>query len=209
MAGGSVSVCTECLFKVLVIGERGAGKTSFITRYVNMRFKEEYKASIGVDFALKTIEWDNKTVVRLQLWDIAGQERIRNMTRLYYKEAMGAFVVFDMTKIETLEAASQWKHDLDSKVRLASGSPIPAVLLANKCDLTEGNKELSALMDNYCKEKGFLGWFETSAKDNLNVDEAGAFLVENMLRIDRGLSSRDNKNDRINMRQSKETFQCC
>lgn len=66
MAGGSVSVCTECLFKVLVIGERGVGKTS-------MRFKEEYKASIGVDFALKTIEWDNKTVVRLQLWDIAGK----------------------------------------------------------------------------------------------------------------------------------------
>ncbi|XP_014053531.1 ras-related protein Rab-32 [Salmo salar] len=202
MAGGSVSVCTECLFKVLVIGERGVGKTS-------MRFKEEYKASIGVDFALKTIEWDNKTVVRLQLWDIAGQERIRNMSRVYYKEAMGAFVVFDTTKMETLEAASQWKHDLDSKVRLASGSPVPAVLLANKCDQTEGNKELFSLMDNYCKEKGFLGWFETSAKDNLNVDEAGAFLMENMLRIDRGLSSRDNENDRINMSQSKATFKCC
>ncbi|XP_024292671.1 ras-related protein Rab-32 [Oncorhynchus tshawytscha] len=209
MAGGSVSVCTECLFKVLVIGERGVGKTSFITRYVNMRFKEEYKASIGVDFALKTIEWDNKTVVRLQLWDIAGQERIRNMSRVYYKEAMGAFVVFDTTKMETLEAASQWKHDLDSKVRLVSGSPVPPVLLANKCDQTEGNKELSALMDNYCKEKGFLGWFETSAKDNVNVDEAGAFLMENMLRIDRGLSSRDNENDRINMSQSKATFKCC
>ncbi|XP_070971585.1 LOW QUALITY PROTEIN: ras-related protein Rab-32 [Oncorhynchus clarkii lewisi] len=190
MAGGSVSVCTECLFKVLVIGERGVGKTSFITRYVNMRFKEEYKASIGVDFALKTIEWDNKTVVRLQLWDIAGKPNIglRNMSRVYYKEAMGAFVVFDTTKMETLEAASQWKHDLDSKVRLVSGSPVPAVLLANKCDQTEGNKELSSLMVNYCKEKGFLGWFETSAKDNLNVDEAGAFLMENMLRIDRGLS---------------------
>uniref|UniRef100_A0A4W5PF79 Ras-related protein Rab n=1 Tax=Hucho hucho TaxID=62062 RepID=A0A4W5PF79_9TELE len=142
---------------------RGVGKTSFIKRYVNMRFEEEYKASIGVDFALKTIEWDNKTVVRLQLWDTAGQERIRNMSRVYYKEAMGAFVVFDTTKMETLEAASQWKHDLDSKVRLASGSPVPAVLLANKCDQTEGNKELSALMDNYCEEKGFLGWFETSA----------------------------------------------
>ncbi|CDQ59618.1 unnamed protein product [Oncorhynchus mykiss] len=108
MAEGSVSVCTECLFKVLVIGERGVGKTSFITRYVNMPFKEEYKASIGVDFALKTIEWDNKTVVRLQLWDIAGKPNIglRNMSRVYYKEAMGAFVVFDTTKMETLEAAS-------------------------------------------------------------------------------------------------------
>lgn len=86
------------------------------------------------------------------------------MSRVHYKEAMGAFIVFDVTKMETLETASQWKHDLDSKVRLASGSPVPAVLLANKCDQTEGNKELFSLMDNYCKEKGFLGWFETSAK---------------------------------------------
>ncbi|XP_038865067.1 LOW QUALITY PROTEIN: ras-related protein Rab-32 [Salvelinus namaycush] len=192
----TISVCTECLFEVLVIGERGVGKTSFITRYVNMRFKEEYTASIGVDFALKTIEWDNKTVGH-------------TMSRVYYKEDTGAFVVFDTTKMETLEAASQWKHDLDSKVRLACGSPVPAVLLANKCDQTEGNKELSSLMDNYCKEKGFLGWFETSAKDNPNVDEAGAFLMENMLRIDRGLSSRDNEKDRINTSQSKATFKCC
>lgn len=73
MAVRSVTPCTEKLFKVLVIGDLSVGKSSIVLRYVNKRFDERYKASIGVDFALKTIEWDAKTVVRLQLWDITGE----------------------------------------------------------------------------------------------------------------------------------------
>jgi Ras-related protein Rab-32 len=68
----------------------------------------------------------------LQLWDIAGQERFGNMTRVYYKEAVGAFVVFDVTRLSTFEAVQMWKSDLDNKVLLPNGKPIPAVLLANK-----------------------------------------------------------------------------
>lgn len=73
MAGSPVPCSTDRLFKVLVIGDVGVGKSSIILRYVNKRFNETYKASIGVDFALKTIEWDSKTVVRLQFWDIGGK----------------------------------------------------------------------------------------------------------------------------------------
>ncbi|XP_055741253.1 ras-related protein Rab-32-like isoform X2 [Salvelinus fontinalis] len=164
MAGGSVSECKEYLFKVLVIGELGVGKTSIIKRYVHQLFSQHYRATIGVDFALKVINWDSKTLVRLQLWDIAGQERFGNMTRVYYKEAVGAFVVFDVTRGSTFEAVSKWKHDLDSKVKLANGSPIPSVLLANKCDQKNETSNNTSLMDNFCKETGFLGWFETSAK---------------------------------------------
>lgn len=86
------------------------------------------------------------------------------MTRVYYKEAVGAFVVFDVTRGSTFEAVSKWKHDLDSKVKLANGSPIPSVLLANKCDQKKEGYKDTTLMDNFCKETGFLGWFETSAK---------------------------------------------
>lgn len=73
MPGSSSTSWTENLFKVLVIGDLGVGKSSIVLRYVNKGFNEGYKASIGVDFALKTIEWDPKTVVRIQLWDIAGE----------------------------------------------------------------------------------------------------------------------------------------
>lgn len=86
------------------------------------------------------------------------------MTRVYYKEAVGAFVVFDVTRGSTFEAVSKWKHDLDSKVKLANGNPIPSVLLANKCDQKKESSNNTALMDSFCKENGFLGWFETSAK---------------------------------------------
>lgn len=86
------------------------------------------------------------------------------MTRVYYKEAVGAFVVFDVTRGSTFEAVSKWKHDLDSKVKLANGNPIPSVLLANKCDQKKESSNNTTLMDNFCKETGFLGWFETSAK---------------------------------------------
>lgn len=86
------------------------------------------------------------------------------MTRVYYKEAVGAFVVFDITRGSTFEAVSKWKHDLDSKVKLANGTPIPSVLLANKCDQKKDGSNNASLMDNFCKEAGFLGWFETSAK---------------------------------------------
>lgn len=122
----------EHLYKILVIGELGTGKTSFIKRYVHQFFSQNYRATIGVDFALKVLHWDANTIVRLQLWDIAGQERFGNMTRVYYKEAVGAFIVFDVTRSGTFDCVSKWKEDLDSKVQLPDGSPIPCILLANK-----------------------------------------------------------------------------
>uniref|UniRef100_G3PCQ6 RAB32a, member RAS oncogene family n=1 Tax=Gasterosteus aculeatus aculeatus TaxID=481459 RepID=G3PCQ6_GASAC len=182
MAGASVSECKEYLFKVLVIGELGVGKTSIIKRYVHQLFSQHYRATIGVDFALKVINWDSKTLVRLQLWDIAGQERFGNMTRVYYKEAVGAFVVFDVTRGSTFEAVSKWKHDLDSKVKLANGNPIPSVLLANKCDQKKESANSTALMDDFCKETGFLGWFETSAKSFFENPE-GRILLPQFLKV--------------------------
>ncbi|KAK8400545.1 hypothetical protein O3P69_003306 [Scylla paramamosain] len=172
----------EHLYKILVIGELGTGKTSIIKRYVHQFFSQHYRATIGVDFALKVLNWDNNTVIRLQLWDIAGQERFGNMTRVYYKEAVGAFVVFDVTRSQTFDAVTKWKTDLDTKVTLADGSPIPTVLLANKCDQPkEGVVNNPARMDDYCRERGFSGWFETSAKENINIDEASRFLVNRIL----------------------------
>lgn len=172
----------EHLYKILVIGELGTGKTSIIKRYVHQFFSQHYRATIGVDFALKVLNWDNQTVIRLQLWDIAGQERFGNMTRVYYKEAVGAFVVFDVTRAQTFDAISKWKTDLDTKVTLADGSPIPTVLLANKCDQPkEGVVNNPTRMDDFCRERGFTGWFETSAKENINIDEAARFLVNKIL----------------------------
>jgi small GTP-binding protein len=135
---------------------------------------------------LKVIHWDPKTEVRLQLWDIAGQERFGNMTRVYYREAVGAFVVFDIQRLSTFEAVAQWKADIDAKVTWGpDNKPIPVVLLANKCDLAkEAFCKTPQEMDAYCQEHGFIGWYETSAKDNKGIDVAAKALVGYILEHD-------------------------
>ncbi|XP_055605913.1 ras-related protein Rab-32 isoform X3 [Uranotaenia lowii] len=180
----------EHLYKILVIGELGTGKTSFIKRYVHQFFTQSYRATIGVDFALKVLNWDQNTIIRLQLWDIAGQERFGNMTRVYYKEAVGAFIVFDVTRSATFDAVIKWKNDLDAKVQLPDGKQIPCILLANKCDQPkQGMVTTPAKLDEYVKEHGFAGWFETSARDNINVEEAAKSLVTKILMNDKQISA--------------------
>ncbi|KAH8277766.1 hypothetical protein KR018_005608 [Drosophila ironensis] len=196
----STSEKREHLYKILVIGELGTGKTSFIKRYVHQFFSQNYRATIGVDFALKVLQWDANTIVRLQLWDIAGQERFGNMTRVYYKEAVGAFIVFDVTRSGTFDCVSKWKEDLDSKVQLPDGSPIPCILLANKCDQEkQGIITQPEKMDEYVRENGFAGWFETSAKENINIDEAARALVNKILINDKLISADLADGDKFNL----------
>lgn len=170
----------ELLHKVLVIGEGGTGKTCLIRRYVHGIFQATNKATIGVDFALKVLNHNNRSIT-LQIWDIAGQERYGQMTRVYYQAAVGAMVVCDITRPETMELAIKWKQDLDSKVFIGStGKTIPCVLLVNKCDLGQLHKSREE-MDAFCREHNFSGWFETSAKDDKNVGAAFNALVDNVL----------------------------
>ncbi|XP_013399047.1 ras-related protein Rab-32-like [Lingula anatina] len=206
----------EHLYKILVIGELGTGKTSIIKRYVHQFFSQHYRATIGVDFALKVINWDSDTLIRLQLWDIAGQERFGNMTRVYYKEAVGCFIVFDVTRASTFDAVQKWKNDLDSKVQLPDGSSIPCVLLANKCDQAkEGLVNNAGQMDEYCKDKAFAGWFETSAKENINIDEAARFLVTKILANEEHMqTNEDGPKDSITITSSSSSMpgekkSCC
>jgi len=169
----------DFLFKVLVIGDIGTGKTSIIKRYVHNLFSANYKSTIGVDFALKVLHLDENTTIRLQLWDIAGQERFGQMTRVYYKEAVGAFIVFEIGRVTTLEAIKKWKRDVDTKL-----SPnIPVILLANKCDLNNPKKDIDFAeeMDKLCEIEGLAGWFKTSAKTNTGIVESADFLVKKII----------------------------
>jgi len=171
------------ILKVLVVGEMGTGKTSLIRQYVQGYFSEFYKTTIGVDFATKELEWDANTTVSLQLWDIAGQERYGNMTRVYYQEAVAAFVVFDVTRLQSLDMVKEWKRDIDSKVFTAEDKPIPCLLLGNKIDLCTDGKwsKTPEEMEQFCAENNFLKFFETSARQRTNVDEASMFLVKHVM----------------------------
>ncbi|KRY51495.1 Ras-related protein Rab-32 [Trichinella britovi] len=169
----------EYTFKILVIGDICTGKTSIIRRYVHNLFSSQYQATIGVDFAMKIFHCSNSSTARLQFWDIAGQERFSSMTRVYYRGAAGAIIVFDVSRASTLDGVTRWKKDLDSKCRLSNGMPIPAVLLANKSDLLKycATEQLSKL-DSFCARHGFVGWFATSAKLSTGIAEAVSNLCE-------------------------------
>jgi len=104
------------------------------------------------------------------------------MTRVYYKEAVGAFVVYDITRPQTFEAVQKWKNDIEHKVFLPDERPIPCVLLANKSDLPNNAiGKTKEEMDQYCQENGFVSWFETSAKDDKNINQAANFLVKKIM----------------------------
>ena len=120
----------ELRLKILVIGPSFAGKTSFIERYVSNKFIHAYKPTVGVDFGLKTIQFDYSTKVILQLYDCAGQDRY--WSRVYYKNAVGCLILFDINCKKSFISVLQWKKQLDDLVLLPNGNPIPCVLIANK-----------------------------------------------------------------------------
>jgi small GTP-binding protein len=166
----------EHLFKILVVGDIGTGKTSIIKRYVHGIFSANYKSTIGVDFALKVLEQPKeKRTLRLQLWDIAGQERFGNMTRVYYREAAGGIVVYDRTREATLEGAIRWKRDIDEKL----GDNTPVMLFANKSDACETPVDKD-LLDQLCKKSGFIGWIETSAKSGSGIGDGIDLVLQNV-----------------------------
>lgn len=169
----------DVVLKVLVLGDPATGKTSIIKRTITNSFSDMHKPTIGVDFHFRKFEMDGHSVA-LQLWDIAGQDRFGAIYRVYYKDAFGAMLVFDLSREETFRSVLKWKREIDSKVTLPNGKPLPVVLLANKCDLPESSVD-RRMLDQFCAENGFAGWFETSAKTNANIEESVKFLVSAIL----------------------------
>lgn len=144
--------------KILVVGNIGAGKTAIVQRYAGNGFTENYKATIGVDFAVKG---------NVTLWDIAGQERFGNMTTTYYRGAHGAIVVIDMTNRESIDAAEKWINDLKSKVN------VPILIMGNKCD-----KSSVVNYEDVDTIRGTIGWKRTSAKTGEGIQEGVNMLVD-------------------------------
>lgn len=156
----------DYLFKLLLIGDSGVGKSCLLLRFADDTYTETYISTIGVDFKIRTVEIDGK-VIKLQIWDTAGQERFRTITSSYYRGAHGIIVVYDVTEPDTFQAVERWM----SEIERFAGPEVNKMLVGNKSDM------VSKKQVDYSQAKEFadslnIPFFETSAKDNQNVEQA-------------------------------------
>jgi len=175
------------LIKVVIIGDSGVGKSNVMSRFTNDTFSADSKTTIGVAFATKSIVIDTATnedgqsqngkkTVKLQVWDTAGQERYRALSSAYYRGALGALVVYDITNRQSLESISKWLEEIDRYCT----QEIVVILVGNKLDLNEQRcvtvEEGKALA---AKENMF--FIETSAKDAINIEKAFVLLSKEII----------------------------
>ncbi|TGZ72727.1 hypothetical protein CRM22_001908 [Opisthorchis felineus] len=156
----------DYLFKIVLVGDTGVGKSNLLTRFVKNEFYPDTGSTIGVEFASKHVYVQDK-VVKTQVWDTAGQERFRAITSAYYRGALGALIVYDITHATTFENVVQWLEE----IRRFADRDILVMLVGNKCDL----RYLRSVVTDDAKEfarRESLFFMETSALDATNVDEA-------------------------------------
>lgn len=174
--------------KILVMGSND--KRSVIQRYVHKSFNDEkeenvYDKSLASSFSTKCLRIKNEGILKLQIWDIANQDRFIGLAENYYRYACGCIIVFDITRKDSLLNALKWKMDLDSKVRLKNGQKLPCILVANKYDLVEENDKLSQFNDNeldeFCSNNQFIGWFYISAKTGMNIKQSFNTLIKRII----------------------------
>jgi len=165
----------DYIFKVLLIGDSNVGKTCMLSRFSDNEYTDNYLSTIGVDFKLKTLEY-NKQKIKLQLWDTAGQERFRTITNVYYRGAHAIIIVFDLNDYATLENITYW---FDQIIKFSSNNPF-VILVGNKCDVNSENRisilDIQTLVSDYN-----IKYIEASAKSNINIDEIFNIVVSNLV----------------------------
>lgn len=156
----------DYLFKVVLIGDSGVGKSNLLSRFTRNEFSLESKSTIGVEFATRSIQVDGKTI-KAQIWDTAGQERYRAITSAYYRGAVGALLVYDITKQTTFENVERWLKEL----RDHADANIVIMLVGNKSDLRHLRSVQTEDAKAFCEREG-LSFIETSALEATNVEQA-------------------------------------
>ena len=162
----------DLIFKVVIVGDSGVGKTNLISRYLKNQFKQDSKATVGVEFGEKTLTFNNLKI-KAQIWDTAGQERFRAITNMYYKGSKGALIVFDLTSKATFINAEKWLNE----IRKTADPNINLILIGNKSDLKDKREIKVEEGEEKSREFG-IAYMETSALNADNVDNAFNYIIE-------------------------------
>ena len=168
----------EAKYKILILGDSKVGKSCFLTRYADKTYQEDYLSTIGMDYKIKNYELENGAIIKLYIWDTAGQDRFRSITSNYYKGADGIILIYDITKQETFNNVRNWitsiKEEAPAKVVL--------ILVGNKVD-DEKNRAVQQSEGEKIADEYNLPFLECSSKSDINVTETFDVLVKKIVEI--------------------------
>ena len=206
----------DLIFKIVLIGDSGVGKTNILSRYINNEFSLATQSTVGVEFGSKIIKKNGK-VIKLQIWDTAGQERYKSITSAYYKGSKGAFVVYDITRKTTYENIDKWIGELKTN----GSEDVLIMLVGNKSDLEEKREVITEEVEKKAQEQK-LAFCETSALNGKNVEYAFEKLINEILKkvekekINEAKQLSESKaitletaDRKLNEKDSKKKKKCC
>lgn len=195
----------DYLFKLVLIGDSGVGKSCLLLRFADDAFTESYISTIGVDFRFRTVKIDNKTV-KLQIWDTAGQERFRTITSAYYRGADGIIMVYDVTSSDTFDHVNDWLKEVN---RYASEGTCK-LLVGNKSDRTADKAVTAETAKEFADELG-IAFLETSAKSAKNVEEAFLTLAGELIKQRQARGGFSESKQKVELKNAAKTKldNCC
>lgn len=198
----------KVLLKVIILGDSGVGKTSLMNQYVNKKFSTSYKATIGADFLTKEVTVDDR-IVTLQLWDTAGQERFQSLGVAFYRGADCCVLVYDVNSPKSFETLDSWRDEFLIQASPRDPDSFPFVVLGNKVDMGEERRMITQKRAHaYCQQRGQMPYFETSAKDNVNVEQAFEVIARNALQQEESEDYGGDFSDPININLDQDREGC-
>ena len=164
----------ECVYKVLLLGDSTVGKTCFLLRYCDKTFEDAHLTTVGLDYRLKSMVLKNGKNVKLQIWDTAGQDRFRAITKNYYKGANGIILIYDVTNLQSYENVKNWI----AQIKESANQNVIIYLVGNKIDIKEEDRCVKTEDGKKLAEEFKLPFFESSAKIGININEIFEQIVE-------------------------------
>jgi small GTP-binding protein len=164
----------DTVYKVLLLGDSSVGKTCFLLRYCDRTFQEAHLSTIGLDYRLKTMTLENNKNIKLQIWDTAGQDRFRALTKNYYKGANGIILIYDISTTQTFENVKVWINQIKEE----ANANVIIYLVGNKIDLPKDKRTVSEEEGQKLADEYKFLFKEASAKEGTNVNEIFQELVE-------------------------------
>ena len=190
----------EAKYKILILGDTQVGKSCFLTRYADNSFQDEYLSTIGMDYKIKNYQAEDGSTIKLYIWDTAGQDRFRSITRNYYKGADGIILIYDITKKDTFENVRNWINNIKDE----APDRVVLILVGNKVD-DERNRVVPKSEGEEIAKEFNLPFFECSAKSDINVTPVFDTLIKKIIEV----NPKNREGQKLNQNKKTEKKKFC